>query len=74
MYGDELLQTSHSPKPEHGAFSSSKGEVRVFRAIVLVPADLLAIFVANLFHGCAVRRAAIRDDDLRISVSLHCFS
>lgn len=74
MHGGELLQTSHSSKPEHGALSSPEGEVRVFCPIVLVAADLLATFVPDILHRSAVGRAAVRDDDLRIDVSFHCFS
>jgi len=35
--------------------------------------DLLAVDISNLFHGCAIRRTTICDDDLRIAVSFHCF-
>ena len=73
MYGDELLQTSHSPETKHGPFSSSKGEVRIFHPIVFVTADLLAVLVADLFHGGTVGRTPIRDDDPWASVSFHCF-
>ena len=68
------MQTSHSSKPEHGAFSSPEGEVRIFGPVVLVTTDLLAVFVADVLHSSTVRRTAIGDDDLGVAVSLHCFS
>ena len=74
MYGDELLQTSPSSKPEHGAFSSPEEDMRVFGPVVLVTTDLLAVFVSNVLHSSTVRRTAICDDDLGVAVSLHCFS
>ena len=73
MYGGELLQTSHSPKPEHSAFSSPEGEMGILGPIVHMATDLLAVFISNLFHCGAIRRASICDDDLRIPVSFHCF-
>ena len=70
MYGGELLETSHSPKPEHRPLPSPKGEVGVLRSVVLVATDLLAVFVSNLFHCRAIRGAAISHYDLRVAVSL----
>ena len=73
MHTGEFLQASHSPETKHCTFSSSEGEVRVFRPVVLVATDPLAVFISNLFHCGAIRRASVCDDDLRISVSFHCF-
>ena len=73
MHGGEFLQASHSPETKHCTLSSSEGEVRVFRSVVRVATDLLAVLVADLVHGCAIRWAAVGDNHLRIAVSLHCF-
>ena len=73
MYADELLQAPHSSEPEHSPFSPSEREVRVFSPVVLVATDLLAVFVADFVHGCAIRRTAISYDDLRIAISFHRF-
>ena len=70
---NELLQTSHTPEARHRPLSSSKGQVGIFSAIVEMPASFLATFAPNHLHGCSIRRASIRDDNMRITVSLHCF-
>ena len=73
MHGGEFLQASHSPEAEHCSFPPSEGEVRVSRSVVLVATDLLAVDVADFLHRSAVGRASVRDNYLRIAVTLHCF-
>ena len=50
----ELLQTLHLSEAEHGAFSSSKRQVRILRPIVTPAAGLLPIRVADDFHCSAI--------------------
>jgi len=71
MDGGELLQTSHSSKPKHGPFSSSKGQVAVLGPIIEPPPDILFVLIANDFHGGFVRAKPVGDDDFWVAVSLH---
>ena len=48
--GDEFLQTSHAPEPEHGSLSSSKWKVKILSPIVEPAARLLPVRVADDFH------------------------
>ena len=73
MHGDEFLKTSHASKPKHSAFSPSEGEVRIFCSVVLVATDLLAVLVPDFVHGCAIGRAAVGDDELRVAIPFHSF-
>jgi hypothetical protein len=47
--------------------------VRIFGTVVEMTPSFLATFAPNHLHGCSIRRASIRDDDMRITVSLDCF-
>jgi hypothetical protein len=51
---NEFLQIAHPSKSRHGPLSSSEGQVRVFRSVVQVATDLLAVLVPDLFHGSSV--------------------
>ena len=53
MHGGEFLQTSHSSKLEHRSLSSPEGEEGIFRPVILMATDLLAVSISNLFH-CGV--------------------
>ena len=35
--------------------------------------DLLSVLVPDFVHGCAIGRAAVGDDHLRIAIPFHCF-
>jgi hypothetical protein len=52
--GSELLQTSHLSEAEHGAFSSSKRQVRILRPIIYPATRFLPIRVADDFHCSAI--------------------
>jgi hypothetical protein len=52
--GSELLQTSDLSKAEHGAFSSTKRQVRIFSPIIYPATRFLPIRVANDFHCSAI--------------------
>jgi len=70
---DEFLQTSHLPEPQHGAFSSPEGEMRVFGPVVCPPRGFLSIFVSNHFHSRALGGQSIGNDHFWIAISLHRF-
>jgi hypothetical protein len=46
MHRAELLQGLHLPKPQHGALSSSEGQVAVLDTVVGPTANLLRGFTA----------------------------
>ena len=48
MDGCEFLQTSHLPEPEHGAFSSSEGEMRAETDAFMANVD--ATLVKQVFY------------------------
>ncbi len=50
MNGTEFLQRLHASKALHGALSSAKRLMRIFRAIVEPPTDLSPIGVADILH------------------------
>jgi hypothetical protein len=58
--GGELLQTSHLPEAKHYAFSSSKRQVRILRAIVHPAARFLPLCVANNLHRGTIRSERVR--------------
>ncbi len=70
MDGGELLQTSHTLKTLHRAFSSSEWQVRVLNAIVEPPTRPFFFGSAKLSESGPVRCEAIRDDGFRLTVSL----
>jgi hypothetical protein len=46
----EFLQRLHASEPLHGVFSSSRGLMRILRAIVERTTDLVAVGIADLFQ------------------------
>jgi len=51
---DEFLRTSYLSKPEHGARSSPKWQVRVFGSVVCPPRSFLTLLVSIHFHRSAI--------------------
>ena len=50
----EFLSVRHSPEPRHCPLSSSEVQVAVLGSVVEVTSDLLAVFISDLFHCCAI--------------------
>ena len=73
MQCSELLQTSHSPKPKHRPFSSSKWLVRILGPVVQPPADLPFVYGIQGFQCCAIKSQPIRHDRVNQSVSMQRF-
>ena len=45
--------------------------MRVFRAVVEAPTDLVTVGVADLFHRCGIRAKPVGDDAPRLAIFLH---
>ncbi len=73
MDGGEFLQTSHAPKTLHGAFASSKRQMRILDAVVEPPARLLFFERAQFCERSLVGSEAICDDLFGATVPFHQF-
>ena len=71
MNGDEFLQTSHATEPLHGAFSSSKRQVRILRPIVQPVARFLLVGIADILHCGAVGSKFVGYQYMRVAMALH---
>jgi hypothetical protein len=50
----DLLQRLHLTKAQHRPFSSAKGQVTALDPVIDVPADILALAIAQLIRGGAI--------------------